>query len=171
MPTLYILCGLPFSGKSTLAKQLSQATGSVLVSYDALWREMQRETGKSLGFDELCSLAEGRLAQALEQGTSAVYDTLNNSKGWRDRLRRLAARQGARSIVVYLNTPLAVIEERQRNNQITGERHSVSSDTLREEVGKFEVPGTSEAALEFAPETDLAAWLARLNTSSGIESN
>src|SRR5215831_13921304 len=108
MPNLYILCGLPFSGKSTLAQQLALATGSVLVSYDALWWEKKRETGDSWGFDALCHLAEARLAEALEDGVSAVYDTLNNSKGWRDRLRRLAARHGARSVVVYLNTPLAV---------------------------------------------------------------
>jgi predicted kinase len=162
MPTLYILCGLPFSGKSTLAQQLASATGSVLVSYDAIWWEKKRETGESWGFDALCDLAEARLAVALEGGVSAVYDTLNNSKGWRDRLRRLAAQHGARSVVVYLNTPLAVIEERQRDNQVTGERHSVSPDTLRAEVAKFEAPGPIEEAIEFTPDTDFASWLPQL---------
>jgi predicted kinase len=164
MPTLYILCGLPFSGKSTLAQQLASATGSVLVSYDALWWEKKRKTGDSWGFDALCDLAETRLVTALADGVSAVYDTLNNSKGWRDRLRQLAARHGARSVVVYLNTPLAVIEDRQRANQVTGERHSVSPTALHAEVAKFEVPGPSEAAVEFTPGTDFASWLAQLKT-------
>ena len=159
MPTLYILCGLPFSGKSMLARHLATATGSVLVAYDDLWLEKKRETGDSLEFDELCDLAEGRLAQALEQGLSAVYDTLNNSTGWRDRLRHIAARRGARSVIVYLNTPLSVIEARRRKNEITGERHNVGSDILHAEIARFEAPRPGENALEFTPDTNLASWL------------
>jgi predicted kinase len=170
MPTLYILCGLPFSGKSTLARQIAGATDSVLVSYDTLWQETHRETDISLSFDELCTLAEDQLAQALKQGSSAVYDTLNNSKGWRDRLRQIAVHQGARSVILYLNTPLAIIEERRTRNQVTGERHSVGSETLWEEIAKFEIPDPSEAAIEFTPETDVASWLKQWKSVS-IEQN
>lgn len=162
MPTLFILCGLPFSGKSTLARKIAEATGSVLVSYDALWMEKNRETGLSLPFDEFSALAEERLAQALANGSSAVYDTLNNSRGWRDRLRGIADRQGARSVIVYLNTPLAVIEQRRAENDRTGERHSVSAATVREEAAKFETPEPAEAAIEFTPETNFPSWVERL---------
>lgn len=163
MPTLYILCGLPFSGKSTLARDIAQATAGVLVSYDALWVEKQGETGRSFSFDELCTLAEDRLAQALAHGSSAVYDTLNNSRGWRDRLRQIAASQGASSVIVYLNTPLAVIEQRRKANDLTGERHSVLANTVWEEALKFEIPEPSEAAIEFTPGTDIPSWLEKLN--------
>lgn len=43
MPTLYIMCGVGFSGKSTLAKKIAEHTGAMLVSQDALYFEKEKE--------------------------------------------------------------------------------------------------------------------------------
>ncbi len=134
----------------------------MLVSYDALWVEKERETGLSLSFDELCIVAEGRLEDALKHGFSAVYDTLNNSKGWRDRLQNIAVCQGAHSVIIYLNTPRDIIEQRRTSNELTNQRHHVTSETLREEITKFEVPEPCERAIEFTPGTDVSSWLEQL---------
>ena len=39
MPVLFVVCGLPFSGKTMLAEKIARSADAVLVSYDALWRE------------------------------------------------------------------------------------------------------------------------------------
>ncbi len=46
MPTLYILCGLPFSGKSMLAKEISLKTGFTVISYDDVDSEQITEVTK-----------------------------------------------------------------------------------------------------------------------------
>ncbi|HEY4505991.1 MAG TPA: hypothetical protein VJJ24_00855 [Candidatus Paceibacterota bacterium] len=40
MPELYIISGLPFAGKSILAKEMREITGAELVSFDDLWEEL-----------------------------------------------------------------------------------------------------------------------------------
>src|SRR3990167_7901222 len=49
---LYIMCGVGFSGKSTLAKQIAEHTGAVLVSQDALFFEKEKELNLDQDSDE-----------------------------------------------------------------------------------------------------------------------
>jgi len=39
--TLYIMCGVGFAGKSTLAKKIAEYTGATLVSQDAMYFEKE----------------------------------------------------------------------------------------------------------------------------------
>lgn len=40
---LYIMCGLAFSGKSTLARKIAEHTGSKRIAFDELWVEKDKE--------------------------------------------------------------------------------------------------------------------------------
>jgi len=42
MSKLYIMCGLAFSGKSTLAIKIAAHTGSEIVAFDKLWMEEEK---------------------------------------------------------------------------------------------------------------------------------
>ena len=43
MPKLYIMCGLAFSGKSTLARKIAEHTNSKLIAFDKLWVEKDKD--------------------------------------------------------------------------------------------------------------------------------
>ena len=159
MPTLIVLCGLPFSGKSVLGERLAEATGATLVSYDTLWREVKGATGQSLGYEDLSALAEARLHAALLRCEWAIYDTLNPTRAGRDHLRLLAANCAAESVIVWLNTPRQEIDARRAQNRLTPTRHDVPSDRLHASIAQFEEPSPDEGAREFRPDTDLAALL------------
>jgi predicted kinase len=164
MPVLFVVCGLPFSGKTMLAEKIARAADAVLVSYDALWRENWDARGVSLGWEELSEIAERRLARALDSGRATVYDTLNDTRGNRDRLRDLATRCGAQALIVFADTPLSVIEARRRENDARPTRHGVGDDDFRAALARFEPPQPDEPTRYFTPDTDERPWLAELRS-------
>lgn len=161
-PRLIVLCGLPFAGKSVLGRRLAATTGAVLVAYDDLWRERKDATGLSLGYEELRALAEARLRAALTAGHDTVFDTLNDTRDARERLRRLAEGTGAEAVIVYLETSPRTRCARRRRSRITGDRHDVPSDRLAAAARKFSPPTDDEAPMRVLPRTPLREILAGL---------
>ena len=84
MATLFIMCGLPFSGKTILSKKIAERFGIKGISYDELWKEIHDNEGHDPNWEELCSIAEARIAAELKAGRSVVYDVLNDTKGNKD---------------------------------------------------------------------------------------
>jgi predicted kinase len=90
-PVLYILCGLLFSGKSTLARVMAAATGCMLVELDAI--DSERGLGlagapiTSQQWDETYREAYHRIALALIAGQSVLFDATNYTRAQRDDLR------------------------------------------------------------------------------------
>lgn len=163
MPTLVILCGLPFSGKSFLAKQLHQATGATVVSADEIWRQRDAAGEETTGEAALLA-AEARVVDLLAAGYDVVYDTLHNSHGWRDRSQRLAATANAQAVVVYLATPIDVIRQRRAATAASGDRHNVDSAVLGREMTLLEPPGSNENAVVVHPCADLTPLLAKISS-------
>jgi predicted kinase len=161
-PILYIICGLSFSGKSFISNKIAKYTGSELLSYDQLWLDKKEETGRDIGWEELSSIAYERIGRMLSEGNSIIYDTLNDTVANRDVLRLVATKNNGRAIVIYTNTPLAIIRKRQRKNQLTGERHSVTDENFQKSLNQFEVPKPFENPIEFTPSSDIQMWLSEL---------
>ncbi len=156
MPTLFLLCGLPFSGKTTLGQQLAEKTGGILVAYDALWHEQKEKTGREWSFEQLCALAETRLLDALHSGHDAIFDTLNDAEGWRAHLKTLWPDVQ----IVFLDTPLDVIQARRAENSRTLARHEVSDEAFEASLKKFEPPTNKESPLAaLRSEDEIATWL------------
>ncbi len=84
---LYILCGLPFSGKSTLAKELVRQFGWVRVDLDQI--NSERGLG-GLGNDDISNndwrityqMSYDAVDKALKEGKTVINDTtlLENSE-------------------------------------------------------------------------------------------
>jgi len=79
MARLYLICGLPFSGKSTLAARLAQWLGCPVVSFDAINQERglhfagERElTGAE--WAETYAIARERVAERLKLGQDIILD-------------------------------------------------------------------------------------------------
>jgi predicted kinase len=165
MNNLYIMCGLAFSGKSTLARKIAERTGSKLIAFDKLWVEKDKENTVPKG-DEgwkfIRKVGQDKVANALQEGNSIVYDDNNVRFEHREELREVARRFNAKPLVVYLNTPIAVIREREATNRVTGERHEVEPENFQTALEQLEPPTQDEAVLVFTPNMDIEGFLNEL---------
>lgn len=165
MVSLYIMCGLAFSGKSTLARKISEHTGAKVIAFDKLWVEKEKEQPVPQG-DEgwklIRKIGQEEVAKALKEGVSVVYDDNNPRFQHREELRQIAKKIGARDITIYLNTPIETIREREITNRVSGERHEVEPVNFEKVSQDIEAPTANESFLEFTPDTDIKEFLQKL---------
>lgn len=167
-PTLYLLCGLPFAGKSTLARAMAERFDLVHLETDAINRE------RGLGGDgapipraEWAATyreAERCLRALLAAGRSVVYDATNFRRLMRDRLRRIAADHAARVVLILVEPPLAELEERRQRNRRRPTRPDVPAESFGEVLSGFQPPTADEGAVRFRTTEPIARWLDRLPT-------
>lgn len=165
MVNLYIMCGLAFSGKSTLARRIAESTGSKLIAFDKLWVEKEKEqpiSKDSEGWRFVRKVAQEEIAKILKEGLSVVYDDNNVRFEHREEIREIGRGLGADPVVIYLNTPMDLIKERERVNKTTGERHEVEPENFQTVVEQLEVPISKENVLEFTPNMDMEKFLSEL---------
>ena len=163
MQTLYIMCGVGFSGKSTLAKKISEHIGAVLVSQDAMYFEKQKELNIDQDDDNqwriLLDLCKEKILDNLKQGKSVVFDNVSAKVEHREELRQLVKLANAKTKVIFLDTPLEVQKERRLKNRETGERHDVKQEYLDQAIKELEIPTKDEDVLVFKPDSNLETFL------------
>lgn len=107
------MVGFPGSGKTTISKVIHEQTGAV-----HLWADYER---RQMFANPTHSKAESRKLyehldkvtdQLLSEGKSVIFDTNFNFYKDRESLRRLAAKHGAQTVVVWITTPKKLARER-----------------------------------------------------------
>lgn len=163
-PTLFILAGIPFSGKTTLGKKLQQATNGEYLRLNAIVREL---TAGSDGervwqhtYDQAHDIALEQIKQSLSGGVSVIYDTAPYRRT-RVRLAAMARACGAEALTIFLDTPKEETFRRYIRNLATQQRHSHHPELLLEVTENFEPPDRTEHHLVVRPGDDQAAWIAR----------
>ncbi len=124
-PTLWLVCGLPASGKSKMSRELSQRYAIPVFSSDIVRKELfgfkpeervDEDFGKGIyspqasakTYNKLINLAE----QVLKTGSSVVLDaTFGNSKT-RKKVAAMARQNGANFVIVHCKPPVHIIERR-----------------------------------------------------------
>lgn len=162
--SLYLLCGLAFSGKSTLAAVLARRLGARVVSLDAINAERGLDGGLGIPAEEwgrTHAVALERAAAELRAGRPVVVDDTNCFRFLRDDHRRAADRQGVPTVVIHLDAPFSRVLERLRANDRDPTRPPVTEAVLLELAARFEPPGPDEATLVFPTGADPEAWVAR----------
>lgn len=145
---LVVLCGLPGSGKTTLAHQLVASTGAVRLCPD----EWITELGGDLYDEPLRLRVEGlqwSLAQELlGRGLAVVIEWGVWSRAEREVLRERARQLGAAIELRHLDVPIDVLVERvlARNEELPWGMVAISEADLRSWVGQFEAPTAEELA-------------------------
>ena len=157
------MCGVGFSGKSTLAKKIAEYTGAVLVSQDALFFEKEKELELDQDSDEqwrmLLEMCLEKIKENLREGRSVVFDNTNTKFEHREELRQVAKSVEAETKVIFLDTPIKIQEERRNKNLEIEERHHVKQEYLDQAIQELEVPTEKENVLVFKPDTDLKEFL------------
>lgn len=77
-PTLWVMCGLSGSGKSTIAKQLAQEhENTVIVSSDSVRKELTGDYENQDHNEEVFKIFHKRIREALENNINVIADATN----------------------------------------------------------------------------------------------
>jgi predicted kinase len=168
VPVLIAMCGLPFSGKSVLAEALSRELRIRLLSYDhGIYpvHSRQAPAGSSVAaeYDFVQAIARREIGAILARGESLIYDDLLLERDDRRKLAAVAKAHWADLVLVYLDTPLPVIEERRAANSGTRRRTSIPEADMRLDVSILEPPQDAERAIYVSPDYVLPEILAKVN--------
>ncbi len=162
------MCGLPFSGKSVLASALSRELRIRLLSYDyELYPVHSRRApaGSSVAaeYDFVQDIARREIGEILASGESLIYDDLLLEREHRRKLAAVAQAHWTELVLVYLDTPLPVIEERRAANSRTRARTSVPDGKMRQDSVLLEPPEDGERPVRVSPGYVLPEVLAQVS--------
>lgn len=150
-PRLYLFIGYPGAGKTTAAKLIAKKTGA-----KHLWADFERHKlspKPSHSLEESQQLYE-QLNQAAEyllaQGKSVIFDTNFNFYADRQKLREIATRQGAETIIIWINTPVTVARERavEHPESRNGYPMNMTNEQFQAIVAKLEPPRKDEKVIK-----------------------
>jgi predicted kinase len=161
------MCGLSFSGKTTVARAIGKATGAPIVSYDELYATVPRDASLT-GLDEwwlITDLVCERAREHLAAGRTVIVDNLNEERVDRDRLRAAAAKEGTEVLVVHVETPPDEIARRREENERARTRGTTSDEQFEFVRSRFEPPAEPERVIRFGSGDNLESWLDRLRAT------
>ena len=166
MPTLIAMCGLPFAGKSVLAGALSRELRIRLLSYDyeiypVYSRLAPAGSSAAAEHDFVQAIACREIGTILASGESLIYDDLLLERDDRRKLAAVAEAYWTDLVLVYLDTPLSVIDQRRAANSRT--RTSVPEAKMRLDISLLEPPEDAERAIYVSPDYVLPEVLARIS--------
>lgn|SRR5512143_1588337 len=110
---LIIVCGLPGTGKTTLAQELARRRSAVLLSSDVIRKRIfpapsYSEEEKATVYEEMARMC----LVALKGGKNVVADATFYKEGLRERFRSMAAEAGTEAFVILCLLEEAEAEER-----------------------------------------------------------
>ena len=107
MRKLYLICGAPFSGKTTLAQTLASKTQSHYVSMDDIMRQRGFDLSQLQPVEEWAKAHQiclQHIDTLMIEGSSIVLDDTNYLKWLRDTFRTIASQHHYDLITIYVTT-------------------------------------------------------------------
>ena len=158
---LYILTGLPYSGKTTLTKELINRFGFFKVSMDDVIDEKGFEVEDMTQEDWNTVYSEGyeKLKKLLQEGKTVVLDLGNLKRSERQTARNIAESLGKNFKVIYLNIPVEEIKKRWEINEKTQERGQLEEVSLKRALDMFQEPTEDEEYIIYNQQMDLDKWI------------
>jgi len=159
----YLLVGLPFAGKTTLAKELEKRFGFVRLSVD----DVKFELGYSgVGDDDVPDEAwekifrvlDARIVENLKADKTVLTEYAWVTKQWRDRARKLAGEMGVETKIIFVNTPEDVVRRRRLENRDVNARFDIPDTVFEEALHDFEPPTKDENIIMYDRAEKLDVW-------------
>lgn len=138
---LHLICGLPGSGKTTLAKQLETECNAIRMNPDewikTIWGINEAEGNNYR--DQIEQLQWNMGKKILLSGTDVIIEWGTWGKDERLKLREEAWKIGSKVKFYYLNQPKEVLKERilHRNQNRSNSELLMPEETLGEEIDRF----------------------------------
>ena len=159
---LIAMCGLSFSGKTTLAKGIRRFLGAEYVSLDDIneGRGLRGGDGISNEQWELTSvIAIDRIGLLLNAGRDVILDDTLCFRWLRERYSAVAARHAAQFILIYVSVPLSEIDRAIRHNETTALRHPILPEVFEKHARVFEHPTDQEQPLVYDRTVPVEVWI------------
>ena len=156
------MCGVAFSGKSTLARRIADELSIALISLDAInhARGLRGGEGMSIAqWEETSAIAMNRLRHCLREGKSTVIDDTFSRRFLRDRCKAIALEFGAKFTIVFVDAPIEEIRARRVANDERPTRHHIRDSIFEEHYKTFQFPTADEPVVCVAEGFDLQSWL------------
>ena len=148
--TLYLLCGKPAAGKSTLAMKLAQENRAVLISEDTWLSALYSDALIDLPDYVRCSrklraIMGPHVADLLNNGMSVVLDFPANTVKTRNWIRGILDSTGARHALHLLDPPDAeCIARLHSRNEKSDHPFAVTEQQFHRIAAHFEAPTPDE---------------------------
>ncbi len=150
-PTLYLFIGYPGAGKTKIAQIIAEETGA-----KHLWADLERHrlfpkpTHSRQESTELYEQLNQAAEYLLAQDKSVVFDTNFNFYNDRQKLRNIAARRGAETVIIWVNTPVDVARDRAvcSNKMRNGYPMNMSDAEFTAIVSKLQPPRKDEKIIK-----------------------
>lgn len=149
-PALIVMCGLSFSGKSTLAAQLAVELAATVISLDAINAERDLYGGQGIPITEWAKtnrIAHERSRTLLSTGHTVIIDDTGSPRFIRDQWRDTANAEEAAFALVWIQIDPKLQRARLLATRSAHDRHDVTDEVLREHVAGFEPPSDEGAIM------------------------
>jgi predicted kinase len=154
-PILHLICGLPGSGKTTLAKSIAASTGAIRFSPDEWIKDIWKDKAEAEGnqFRDHIEQLQWKIAKHMLQNSIDViieWGTWGRSE--REKLRDEAKAVGARVKFYYLNISREMLKERvlKRNQHIDRHEFYIPQNEIEAFLddcfNSFQIPTADELA-------------------------
>jgi predicted kinase len=164
MATFFAMCGLAFSGKTTLAGAIARLTGAAYVGLDDINLERGLHGGEGIPpeeWEKTSQVAVERIARWLEAGLDVVLDDTLCFRWLRDRYSALAERCAATFVLVYVRTPLPEIRHALVENETLAIRPSIRPEVFEAHARTFEHPTPDERPVVYDRTIPGEDWVVR----------
>lgn len=165
-PILYIFCGIPFSGKTTLARKLVDKFGLIRIDldeikFDLFGKEISDEQIDKFGWDKIYQEMYRKIEQVLKTGETVICDTGNFTKYERRLVKKIADKVGIKFKTVFVDTPKETAKQRWTKNKLSKTRFGISEKSFEEAVAEMEPPTEEENVIVYGDKTDINKWIKR----------
>ena len=161
---LYILCGLPFSGKTTLAKTLVSKLSFTRIDLDEIkfsifGKDITDDDIDQNGWDKIYLQMYQDIERELKMGKIVVHDTGNFTRNERNLVKNIADKLGIESTTIFVSIPSDVAYQRLLENRQTKVRFNVTDQDFENTVKELEIPDNSEKHFVFNYNEDVNNWI------------
>lgn len=145
-PKLYLLCGLSFAGKSTLARRLAEPLAATIVEADTYIAVVRPNTLSKIDeWRAIQTLARDAARERLRAGENVLFDDLMVDPRTRAAMEQLAHECGATLCTIFLNTSAETVRARQQAQSPTAEQQAVYDAHTELLVSQLVPPPEAEA--------------------------
>lgn len=159
---LFGMCGLAFSGKTTLAREIVRQVGAAYVGLDDINEERGLRGGEGLPAEEwerTSGIAVERAGRLLDEGRDVVLDDTLCFRWLRDRYAAVAERHGAEFVLVYVATPLPEIHRAMARNEALPGRLPIRPEVFEAHAQSFEPPSADERPRVYDRSIPVEEWI------------